>query len=211
MLNWGIKAFLSELRSGESETNLLYIIVVSLLILTIILSALWMIVPAFYGPPSVPTRTKRIRKALEFANLQPRETIYDLGAGDGRVLLIASAEFDANAVGVEVGPAQCLFIKLRALSSGYGGKIRVKWGNYFKVGMKDADVVFIYATSKETNKLAAHLKKQMKPGSRLVSISADFSEWEPSAMDDLELIFLYIMPPIDGSTATYLMKKANIS
>lgn len=167
--------------------------------------------PCFLWSTFCPYTDQAHPQSLEFANLQPRETIYDLGAGDGRVLLIAAAEFDANAVGVEVGPVQCLFIKLRALSSGYGGKIRVKWGNYFKVGMKDADVVFIYATSKETNKLAAHLKRQMKPGSRLVSISADFSEWEPSAMDDLELIFLYIMPPIDGSTATYLMKKANIS
>ncbi|HMZ08533.1 MAG TPA: class I SAM-dependent methyltransferase [Anaerolineales bacterium] len=211
MLNWEIKAFLNELRSGESETNLLYMVVVSLLFLIVILSALWMIVPAFYGPPSVPTRMNRIRKALEFANLQPGETIYDLGAGDGRVLLIAAGEFNANAVGVEVGPVQCLLIKLRALASGHAGKIRVKWGNYFKVGMKDADVVFIYATSKETNKLAAHLKDQMKPGSRLVSISADFSEWEPSAMDDLELIFLYAMPPTEGGTATYLMKRSNAS
>lgn len=188
---------------------MLYLAVFTLLFLVVILSALWMIVPAFYGPPSVPTRMNRIRKALQLAKLQPGETVYDLGAGDGRVLLIATSEFNANAVGVEVGPVQCLLIKLRALTSGYGDKIRVKWGNYFTAELKDADVVFIYATSKETGKLAGHLKTQMKPGSRLVSISADFPEWEPSEIDGLELIFLYIMPPCEGNPASYLMKKSS--
>lgn len=188
---------------------MLSLVVITLLFLVVILSALWMIVPAFYGPPSVPTRMNRIRKALQLANLQPGETVYDLGAGDGRVLLIAASEFNAKAIGVEVGPVQCLFIKLRALASGHGNKIRVKWGNYFKADLKNADVVFIYATSKETSKLASHLKTQMNPGSRLVSISADFSEWEPSNIDDLDLIFLYVMPPIEGSPTTYLMKRAS--
>ena len=190
---------------------MLNLIITSLLFLIVILSALWMIVPAFYGPPSVPTRMNRIRKALQLANLQPGETVYDLGAGDGRVLLMATSEFHADAVGVEVGPIQCLLIKLRALSSGQGDKIRVKWGSYFKVDLKDADVAFIYATSKETIKLAAHLKNQMKPGSRLVSISADFPEWEPTTIDELELIFLYNMPPVAGNPTTYLIKKSNSS
>ena len=185
-----------------------YLVVISFLFAVVILSALWMAVPAFFGPPSVPTRVNRIRKALQLADLQPGETIYDLGAGDGRVLLIAASEFNARAVGVEVGPVQCMLIALRALASGNGDDIHVRWGNYFKADLKDADVVFIYATSRQMGKLAGHLKGQMKPGSRLVSVSADLPEWEPVEVDELELIFLYIMPPVIGSTATYLMKKA---
>lgn len=190
---------------------MLYLAVISLLFVVVILSALWMAVPAFYGPPSVPTRVNRIRKALQLANLQPGETLYDLGAGDGRVLLMAAGEFNARAVGVEVGPVQCMLIHLRALASGYRERIQVKWGNYFRADLKDADVVFLYATSKETVKLAAHLQEEMKPGSRLLSISADFPEWEPSDIDDLELIFLYNMPPVAGSPTTYLMKRSNSS
>ena len=49
----------------------------------------------------------------------------------------------------------------------------------------------------------------MKPGSRLVSISADFPEWEPSAFDERDLIFVYEMPPVWGSLTTYLLKKSN--
>jgi precorrin-6B methylase 2 len=188
---------------------MLVLILIFILFIIVILSALWMIVPAFYGPPSVPTRMNRIRKALALANLQPDETFYDLGAGDGRVLLVAAGEFNANAVGIEIGPVQCMVIHLRALAQGLGEKVQVRWGNYFKAGLKDADVVFIYATSKETRKLAAHLKQRMKPGSRLVSISADFPEWEPTAVDELDLIFLYVMPPVEGNISTYLTKKAN--
>jgi hypothetical protein len=172
------------------------------------LGVLWVIVPAFFGPPSRPTAPDRIRKALKLVNLQPGETLYDLGAGDGRVLLIAAGEFEANAVGIEVGPVQCAWIWLRIVANGFGSKIKLKWGNYFKADVREADVVFVYATSMEITRLASHLTEQMKSGSRVVSISADFPEWEPSEFDEESLIFVYTMPPAYGSLTTYLMKRA---
>ena len=111
-----------------------------------ILGLLWIFVPALYGLPSVPTKQERIRKALQLVNLQPNEVLYDLGAGDGRVLLIAAREFSAKAVGIEIGPVQCALIWLRAVASGFGNKIQVKWGNYLKADLSQADVVFLYAT-----------------------------------------------------------------
>jgi len=170
------------------------------------LGLLWIIVPALYGLPSIPTKPDRIRKALKLANLKPDEVLYDLGAGDGRVLLITAREFDAKAVGVEIGPIQCALIWLRATASGLGNKIEIKWANYLKTDLSSADVVFIYATSKEVTRLASYLEKQMKQGSRLVSISADFSDWEPSGFDEQSLIFVYAMPPKPGSLTTYLLE-----
>jgi precorrin-6B methylase 2 len=168
---------------------------------------LWILVPAFYGLPSRPTKRDRIRKALQLANLQPNETLYDLGAGDGRVLLIAAREFNAKAIGIEIGPIQCALIWLRIVASGFGNKIQIKWGNFFKADLSRADVVYIYATSTEVNKLASHLEKQMKPNSRLVSISADFPEWEPHLVDEDSLVFVYVMPPNAGSWTTYMLKQ----
>jgi cyclopropane fatty-acyl-phospholipid synthase-like methyltransferase len=81
----------------------------------LLVSALWLLVPALYGVPWVPTREARIRKALQLAKLQPGESLYDLGAGDGRVLLIAAKEFDAQAVGIEIGPVQCALGWMRIL------------------------------------------------------------------------------------------------
>lgn len=172
-----------------------------------LLGLLWILIPAFYGLPSIPTKPDRIRKALKLVNLQPDDVLYDLGAGDGRVLLIAAREFGARAVGIEVGPVQCALIWLRAVAGGFGDKIKIRWENYLKSDLREADVVFLYATSKEVMKSADRLMNQMKKGSRLVSISADFPEWEPSAFDDHDLIFVYEMPPQRGNLGTYLLKR----
>src|SRR6266540_7013909 len=122
---------------------------------------LWILVPALYGLPPVSTKPERIHKALKLANLQPNETLYDLGAGDGRVLLIAARDFGAKAVGIEIGPVQCALIWLRATANGFGYQIQVRWENFYKANLKDADVVFVYATSKEVMKLPPHLETQM--------------------------------------------------
>ncbi|MCC6569220.1 MAG: hypothetical protein IT315_08285, partial [Anaerolineales bacterium] len=79
---------------------------------------------------------------------------------------------------------------------------------YFKTDVSHADVVFIYATSREVQRLAPYLEKQMKRGSRLVSISADFPEWEPCVFDERDLFFIYTMPPQYGSLTTYLLKNS---
>ena len=173
-----------------------------------LLALLWILVPAFYGLPSKPTKPERIRKALQLVGLKQDEILYDFGAGDGRVLLIAAKEFGAKAVGVEVGPVQCAWMWLRGTASGFGNKIKIIWGDFFKTELSDADVVFVYATSREVAKLTPYLEKRMKRGSRLVSISADFPEWEPSVFDEESLIFGYVMPPKSGSLTTYMLKNA---
>ena len=177
-------------------------------LLLFIVGLLWILVPALYGLPPVPTKPERIQKALRLANLQPNETLYDLGAGDGRVLLIAARDFGAKAVGVEVGPIQCALIWLLVLANGLGDKVQIRWANFYKAGLNEANVVFVYATSKEVLKLAPHLETQMKKGARLVSISADFPEWEPSVFDDRDLIFVYEIPPIKGNLGTYLAQRS---
>jgi len=187
---------------------MIILIAFAFFILLFLVALLWILIPAFYRLPPVPTKPDRIRKALKLANLQPDEILYDLGAGDGRVLLIAAREFGAKAIGIEVGPIQCALIWLRAVASGFGSKIDIRWENFYKANLSDADVVFVYATSKEVMKLAPHLEKQMKKGARLVSISADFPEWEPQEFNNRELIFVYEMPPTKGNLGTFLAQRS---
>jgi SAM-dependent methyltransferase len=184
------------------------VILISLVffILLFFVTLVWILIPALYGLPPVPTKPARIRKALKLANLQPDEVLYDLGAGDGRVLLIAAREFGAKAVGIEVGPVQCAVIWLRAVTSGFGNQIQIRWANFYKADLRDADVVFVYATSKEIVKLVPHLEMQLKNGARVISVSADFPEWEPSTFDERGLIFVYEIPPKQGNISSYLMK-----
>ena len=186
---------------------MIVLIAFAFFLLFFLVMLLWILVPALYGLPPVPTKRERIRKALKLANLEPNEVLYDLGAGDGRVLIIAARDFGAHAVGLEIGPVQCALIWLRAVAGGFGSQIQIKWENFYKANLQDADVVFVYATSKEVSKLATHLETHMKDGARLVSISADFQEWEPTVVDEHDLIFIYEMPPTRGSMMSYMLKK----
>ena len=157
----------------------------------LLLSALWLVIPALYGVPWVPTRDARIRRALQMAQLRPGEFLYDLGAGDGRVLLMAAQEFGAHAVGIEIGPIQCALGWLRILLTGSRHKARIRCGNFYRADVSGADVVFVYLTSSQTSRLARKLERELKPGARVVSIAADFADWQPSQVDRESVIFLY--------------------
>lgn len=190
-------------------SNIFILIFYGLNLFLFLLALLWILVPALYGLPSKPTRLDRIRKALQLVDLKQDEVLYDLGAGDGRVLFIAAKEFGAKAVGLEIGPVQVGLVWLRILLGGLRERVQVKWANFYRADLSRADVVFIYATLQELMKLAPHLEKQMRPGTRLVSIAADFPAWEPTLFDEESLIFVYEMPPKEGSLTTYMLKKAN--
>ncbi len=182
-----------------------FLLLLSLII--IVLGWTWFLVPAMYGLPSVHTRKGRIRKALQLAELKADETLYDLGAGDGRVLVMAAREFGTKAVGIEVGPVQCAAAWVNALVNGVLPRVRVKRGDFFKADLSDADVVFIYATSSQAGRLEKQLESQLRPGARVVTISFDFPDWEPAGFDNRELIFLYKMPPKDGNLVSFLARQ----
>lgn len=186
----------------------------TLKLILVALAALWMVyvlvdylVPFFYGLPAKPTGHARIRKALKLAGLRPGEALIDLGCGDGRVLVIAAKEFRAQAVGIDAGPVQVARAWVNGLLSGVGTQIQVHWGNFLKADLAEADVVFAYLTSDYVPKLESRLASQLKPGARVVTISFDFSNWEPDAFDEDELIFVYKMPPHAGDLGTFLLKR----
>lgn len=174
------------------EMDILFSLTLGFLLFTFFL---WLIIPALYGLPPVTTRRERIRAALQLANLQPGETLYDLGSGHGRVLVIAAKEFDANAVGIEIGPVQCAIARANAMLNGVSSKVRIEAGDFYKSDLNQADVVFAYLTSHQAPRLRVQLEKQLKPGARVVTVSFDFPEWKPIAIDREELIFLYHIPP----------------
>jgi len=177
----------------------------ALLWIVIVLAAY--LIPAAYGLPPTSTRPERIRRALRLGDLQPGEALYDLGSGVGRVLVIAAREFDADAVGIDVGPVQCVWARLAALFNGVNSRVRVRWGNLFNADLREADVVFAYLTSGYAKKLEAHLSAQLKPGARVVTIAFDLPDWEPAEFDKEGLIFLYRMPPTPGDLGTYLARQ----
>lgn len=165
------------------------LIIFASLILTIAL--LYVLVPAWYGLPPISTHPHRIRKALKLANLQPNETLYDLGCGHGQVLVIAAKEFGANAVGIEVGPVQCVISWGNCLRSGVRSKVRIEAGNFFKGNLKEADVVFAYLTSEFGERLEEKLLAELKTNARVVTVAFELPTWEPIVFEREGLIWVY--------------------
>lgn len=163
--------------------------------LVLTLAALWTLIPALYGLPTVPTGRDRIRAALRLADLRAGEAFFDLGAGDGRVLVLAAREFGARATGIEIGPLQCLVSRWNARRSGVRRSVNVKRENFYRADLRAADVVFLYATSRELRRLQTHLERQLRAGARVVTVGSEFPNWTPNKIDRANLLFLYVMPP----------------
>ncbi len=168
------------------------------------LAGCWVIIPHMHGMAGVPARPRLIRRALEMAGVQPGEVVYDLGAGDGRALIIAAREFGARAVGLEVEPVHCAVAWLRALVGGLLADISVRRQNFFHADLREADVVFLYLTPPLVERLRSQLELQLRPGARVVSLSFPFEGWRPSDIDIGHLIFLYHMPPVPGNLEAFL-------
>jgi len=175
-----------------SIDNLLFIpgfIIVILLVLYL----LWVTIPGLSGLPWIPTRPNRIRRALELAHVSPGEIVYDLGSGDGRVLLLAAREFGAQAIGVEISLLHCLVARLKVIFGGVKNNVSIRWASYYKVDFSDADVIYIYITSREAARLRPYLENQLRSGTRIISISCEITGWQPVLFNRDELIFIYRM------------------
>lgn len=127
-------------------------------------------------PPDSPwapwwrTSDKVIREAFKLAKVKSSDIVYDLGSGDGRSVIIASKEFNAKAVGIEIDPLRYFISKLLILFSGLGSKAEVRRENFLKSDFSDATVIFVYLVPKALNRLLPKFKK-LKKGIRIISIN----------------------------------------
>ncbi len=139
-------------------------------------SVLW---PFFAGAPWVPMPIRMARRMLQLAEVQPGETVYDLGAGDGRVVIVAAREFGARAIGIEIDPLRALLSQLTLLVFGLKSRARIIRANLFEVNLQDADVVIIYLLPKAYERLVPKLRAELKPGVRVVTLTYPLPDWQP--------------------------------
>src|SRR5450759_272917 len=104
--------------------TILSVILVIVPVLLIILVASWLVIPILAGLPWRPTSPERIRKALHMAQVLPGEHVYDLGSGDGRVLLVAASEFGALATGIEISWLHCLLSRWLAWANRISDQVK---------------------------------------------------------------------------------------
>jgi len=158
----------------------------------LLVAALWLVIPALYGTPWVPTREARIRRALlvevEHGDLraaQPRgldDGEPDRPGADDQQAVVRPRRAAGDALGV-----------MRIWLSGNRHKVQLRCGNFYRADLSAADVVFVYLTSSQTTRLQDKLEQELRPGARVVSVAADFPGWQPVQVDRESVIFLYQM------------------
>jgi tRNA A58 N-methylase Trm61 len=139
--------------------------------------------PYFTGAPWVPMPLDTARRMLQLADVRPGETVYDLGSGDGRVLIVAAREFGATAIGVEIDPLRTLISRSAMTLLGLRHCARVTRANLFDVDLSEADVVTVYLLPKANARLAPKLRSELKPGARVVTLTYPIPDWEPVVRD----------------------------
>ncbi|NUM25217.1 MAG: class I SAM-dependent methyltransferase [Candidatus Buchananbacteria bacterium] len=129
--------------------------------------------------PWVPLWKKDVRRMLELAEVKPGETVYDLGAGDGRIIIIAAKEFGATATGFEVAVLPFLwgYIKIKVL--GLSKKAKLKYNNFFNQDLSQADVICVFLTPEAMKKLKPKFQKEKNKNCRIVSYAFKIPDWEP--------------------------------
>ena len=123
----------------------------------------------------VPTPKSIVRQMLRLAQLRRGETLLDLGAGDGRILIEAARSFGAHCVGIEIDPERVTRLKERLRSTRVEAKVIE--GDLMELDLSEADVVTIYLSDSVNLKLAPKLRRELKPGARIVSLDYSLPGW----------------------------------
>jgi hypothetical protein len=144
----------------------------------------WVYLPLFWGALWLPTPRRIARKMLQMAGVQPGQTVVDLGAGDGRIVIAAALRFKAQAVGIEIDPLRCLIANGLIRLLGLRDRAHVRYGNLFEFDLHNADVVTLYLWPSTNQRLRARLLEQLRPGAKVVSYKFSFYGWTPITPPD---------------------------
>ncbi len=132
--------------------------------------------------PYIPTPRVLVERMLELARVQPDDVVYDLGSGDGRIIIAAAQKFGARAVGVELQPNLCRQAEQRIRDLGLENRVTVMHGSALHIDLSPATVVTMYLLTGSNEKLRPNLEKYLKPGARVVSNDYPVKGWKPVEM-----------------------------
>jgi predicted RNA methylase len=121
---------------------------------------------------------------LELADLKPGEVFFDLGAGDGRTVIMAAKTFGARAVGVEMREDLAKRAMAVIQDNGLDDRVTIVNGDLFKVDLSAADVVFLYLTTSANEKVKPKLETELKQGVRIVSHDYEIVGWKPTKVEN---------------------------
>jgi len=134
--------------------------------------------------PFVASPLPVVKQMLTLAEIKPGETLYDLGSGDGRVVIMAAQDFGANAVGVEMREDLAKQATGRVSELGLDGRVKIVNGDMFKLDVSQANVVTLYLTTSANDKVKPKLEAELKPGTRVISHDYEILGWKPIKVDN---------------------------
>jgi SAM-dependent methyltransferase len=141
--------------------------------------------------PYVPTPQPVVDQMLEMAGVTARDTLYDLGCGDGRIVVTAASKYGARGVGIDIDPQRIREARENASRAGVANRVQFRTADLFASDFSPATVVTLYLLPQINLKLRPQLWKQLRVGTRIVSHAFDMGDWVPERTEIVEGRTLY--------------------
>jgi len=147
----------------------------------------------------IPTPDDAVEAMLELAQVGPDDVLYDLGCGDGRLLIRAAQRWGTPGVGIDVDPAMVAKAKAQVDAAGCANLVTLRQGNLYDCDLRSATVVALYLLPHLNLRLRPRLWEQLAPGARVVSHQFDMGDWEPTQIvklipsEEESTLYLWIM------------------
>ena len=148
----------------------------------------------------VPTPQRLVDVMLLMARVNKDDLLYDLGSGDGRLVITAAKTYGARGIGIDIDPQRIKEAKENAAAAGVEDKVEFRQQDLFKTDFKDASVITLYLLDTLNRRLRPQIFAQVKPGTRIVSHAFSMGDWEPDAQRTLKIknseydAFFWVVP-----------------
>ena len=145
--------------------------------------------------PYVPTAEDVVAEMLKTAGVRKGDVLYDLGCGDGRIVITAAKEFGVRGVGIDIDPVRIKEARANAERSGVAGLVKFIEQDLFDARIGEATVVTLYLLPQINLKLRPKLFRELKPGTRIVSHAFDMGDWKPEKQLEVngETIYYWVI------------------
>jgi tRNA G37 N-methylase Trm5 len=142
--------------------------------------------------PYVPTPENVVEAMLKLGEVKKGDVLYDLGSGDGRIVITAAKNYGVRGTGIDINPERIEEANANAKSAAVTDKVRFLNQDLFEADFKDATVVTLYLLPSINLKLRPKLWKELKPGTRIVSHSFDMGDWAPEKKIEVDGRYIYL-------------------
>ena len=147
--------------------------------------------------PYVPTPQSVVDAMLNMAAVNKNDVVYDLGCGDGRIVITAAKKYGARGVGIDIDPERIKEANANAKEAGVSDRVKFIEQDLFLTDFREASVVTLYLLPDINLKLRPKLLSELKPGTRVVSHAFDMGDWKPDksvSVDSYRTIYFWVIP-----------------